>query len=55
MENTLDLADSVTDIVSFMKQSMGFITGNEILMLFLAAGIVSVALGLFAKAKHTVR
>lgn len=51
----VSLSTSVTNIVSYLNSAVSFITGNEICMLFLAGAIVSLALGLFGKAKRVVR
>lgn len=50
-----DLGGSVTNIVTYMGTALKFVTDNEILMLFLAGGIVAMAFGLFRKAKKSVR
>lgn len=50
-----DIGAAVTNVVSYMGDALGFVTNNAILVLFLAGGIVSMAFGLFRKAKKSVR
>lgn len=50
-----DIGTSVTNVVSYMGDALSFVTNNVILSLFLAGGIVSMAFGLFRKAKKSVR
>lgn len=50
-----DLGGSITNIVSYMGTALKFVTDNEVLMLFLAGGIVAMAFGLFKKAKKSVQ
>lgn len=51
----ITISDKVTEVVGYLNSAVTFITGNEICMLFLAGAIVSLALGLFGKAKRVVR
>lgn len=52
MEKEFTLVDAVADVTTYMGQALDFIAENEVLLLFLAAGVVSMALGLFGKAKR---
>lgn len=50
-----DIGSAVTNVVSYMGDALSFVTNNAVLVLFLAGGIVSMAFGLFRKAKKSVR
>ena len=45
----------VSKVVEYLGDAANFLTGNEVMLLFLAGSIVSMALGLFGKGKRIVR
>lgn len=47
-----EVTSGITNLGTIMTSVVGMITGNPILVLFLAAGVVGLGIGLFRKLKR---
>lgn len=52
---TNSIADSVTSLTGYLNTAVGFLTGNEVMLLFLAGSVIGLAFTLFKRAKKAVR
>ena len=55
MESTgIDVSDALTTVTSVFSSAMSIITGNPVLMVFFAAGLLGVGFRLVRKARKAV-
>lgn len=52
--NTIDVSTALTTVTSVFSSAMTIITGNPILMVFFAAGLLGVGFRLIRKARKSV-
>lgn len=52
--NAIDISDALTTVTSVFTSAMSIITGNAVLMVFFAAGLLGVGFRLVKKARRSV-